>query len=115
MKVSISWWNLDESEQTIDSLREYLRDEGVEPWHAVTGLGLKMWIADRESNRWGAVMVWESAEDTRQQLPPNRANDLIGYPPELRTSFDVEATVEGIHSLAGLAGLGPALDVRSEA
>ena len=30
MKATISWWDLSGSDQTIDSLRVYLRDEGVE-------------------------------------------------------------------------------------
>lgn len=110
MKVTIAWWSLDRSGQTIDSLREYLRDEGVQPWSAVEGLRLKLWIADREANRWGALMVWESAEAARAPLPPNRAADLIGYPPTHRASFDVEATAEGRHAEHQLDGLGPALE-----
>ena len=47
MRAMIAWWDLDGSGQTIDSLREFLRDEGVQPWHAVRGLCLKFWIADR--------------------------------------------------------------------
>lgn len=109
MKAMIAWWDLDDSEQTIDSLREFLRAEGVAPWATVPGLCLKLWIADRENNRWGAVMLWESQAAPPQLLPPNRANELIGYPPAHRMQFDVEATAEGIHSLAGLAGHGPAL------
>jgi hypothetical protein len=115
MKATISWWNLDRSDQTVDSLRAYLRDEGVQPWEAVAGLGLKLWIADRDTNRWGAVMLWESADAAERPLPPNRANELIGYPPAQRVSFDVEATVEGIRSLPTLAGLGPAVEERRPA
>jgi hypothetical protein len=114
MKVTIAWWSLDESEQTIESLREYLHDEGVQPWYTVEGLCLKLWIADHEHNRWGAVMLWESADSDQQPLPPNRAADLIGYPPTHRTAFDIEASVQGMYSLPTLAGVGPALDVRSE-
>lgn len=110
MMVTIAWWQLDDSEQTIDSLRKYLRDEAVEPWLDVRGLLLKVWIADREGNRWGAVMLWESADSPNQPLPPHRATELIGYPPTQRTRFDVEATVEGMHSLTTLSGLGLALD-----
>ncbi len=60
MKVTISWWDLDDSDQTIDSLRVYLREEGVSPWAEIHGLRLKFWISDRSRNRWGAVMVWDS-------------------------------------------------------
>lgn len=114
MRVSIAWWQLDESEQTIESLRDYLNSEGVHPWSEVDGLPLKLWIADEEHNRWGAIMLWESAADAKQPLPPNRAAELIGYPPTHRTSFDVEASAVGRHSLSTLAGLGPAHRARSQ-
>ncbi|QXE37658.1 hypothetical protein KQY30_28970 [Streptomyces sp. GMY02] len=111
MIVTIAWWDLTESEQTIDSLREYLRDEGVPPWTSVTGLRLKFWISDRPGNRWGAVMLWESAEARdQQQLPPHRAAELIGYPPTERVRFEVEAMVEGAYGSAALSGLGLVYD-----
>lgn len=106
MKIAISWWDLNDSEQTIESLRTYLRDEGVEPWRDVHGLRLKLWVADQEHNRWGAVVLWESADAAKQQLPPNRAAELIGYPPTERISFDLEATVEGVCLQQALSGLG---------
>jgi hypothetical protein len=113
MKVSIAWWNLDESEETIDSLRTYLHDEGVAPWNSVPGLALKLWIADREHNRWGAIMLWESDSPDPSDLPPNKAAELIGYGPTQRVAFETEATVEGIHSLPTLAGIGPVFTARS--
>lgn len=109
MKAMIAWWDLGESEQTIDSLRTFLREEGVRPWREVDGLRLKFWISDRERNRWGAVMLWEMPPSADQALPPHRAAELIGYPPTQRSWFDVEATTEGIHSGRSLAGLGLAL------
>lgn len=112
MKVSISWWELSGSGQTIDSLRAYLRDEAAPAWAEVKGLRVKFWISDRPGNRWGAVMVWESeiGGDGDQQLPPHRAAELIGYPPTERLRFDVEATVEGLFTEPRLAGLGLALE-----
>ncbi|BCJ69449.1 hypothetical protein [Polymorphospora rubra] len=98
MKASISWWDLSGSGQTIDSLRVYLREEGVQPWEQVHGMRLKFWISDRQANRWGAVMLWESTADLTAPMPPNRAAELIGYPPTHRMTTDVEAIVEGIHS-----------------
>lgn len=106
MKVSIQWWDLAGSRQTIESLRNYLRDEGVQPWRSVHGLCLKFWISDPENNRWGAVSVWESADSIHQPLPPNRASELIGYPPAARISFDIEATVEGVHEQNMVNGSG---------
>ncbi|MEF9907239.1 hypothetical protein [Streptomyces sp. P9-A2] len=98
MKATIAWWDLAGSGQTIDSLRVYLRDEGVEPWTEVHGMRLKFWISDRETNRWGAVMLWDSGADLTAPMPPNRATELIGYPPAVRMLSDVEAVVEGIPS-----------------
>ena len=84
MRVDIAWWDLDGSRQTIESLREYLRDGAVGPWAEVPGLRLKFWMADRDHNRWGAVMLWESDRPADRPLPPNRAVELIGYPPTHR-------------------------------
>ncbi|MBT3165302.1 hypothetical protein HTV80_19650 [Streptomyces sp. Vc74B-19] len=98
MKATISWWDLTRSDQTIESLRVYLRDEGVEPWTEVHGMRLKFWISDRETNRWGAVMLWDTEADLTAPMPPNRATELIGYPPTVRMLSDVEAVVEGLHT-----------------
>jgi trans-2,3-dihydro-3-hydroxyanthranilate isomerase len=105
MRVDIAWWDLDGAHQTIESLQEHLRVGAFEPWIEVRGLQLKVWMADREHNRWDAIMLWESDRPADQPLPPNRAADLIGYPPTHRTRFDVEAAVEGAHSLPVLLGL----------
>ncbi|WP_225102107.1 hypothetical protein [Streptomyces sp. CoH27] len=109
MRVDIAWWELDGSSQTIESLREHLREGAVRPWASVPGLRVKFWIADQEHNRWGAVMVWEGDRPPAGSLPPNLAADLIGCPPTHRSRFEVEATVEGVHSMITLDGLGPAL------
>jgi len=95
MKASVTWWDLTESGQTIDSLGEYLREEGVAPWVSVPGLRLKFWIADRAGNRWGAVMLWDTDDIDPGVLPPHKAQELIGYPPQHRMRFDVEAVVHG--------------------
>jgi trans-2,3-dihydro-3-hydroxyanthranilate isomerase len=110
MKATIAWWDLDSSEQTIDSLRIYLRDEGVRPWAGVRGLRLKFWISDRLTNHWGAVMLWESTADLKAPMPPHRAAELIGYPPTHRMTVDVEATIEGIHVAHPLNNLGLAFE-----
>ena len=102
MRTVIVWWDLSESTQTIESLRTYLRDESVAAFAEVPGLRLKVWIADPETNRWGAVLLWESVEAAAQPLP-SRAAALIGYPPTQSHVFDVEATVEGHYEAARLA------------
>lgn len=109
MRVDIAWWDLDGSQQTIESLQEHLRDGAVEPWSEVHGLRLKLWIADRDHNRWGAIMLWESDRPADRGLPPNQTAEIIGYPLTHRAQFDVEATVEGVHSLPALHGLAPTL------
>ncbi|WP_049572072.1 hypothetical protein [Streptomyces sp. SBT349] len=110
MKATIAWWDLTESEQTIESLREYLRDEGVTPWASVHGLRLKFWVSDPVGNRWGAVMLWEADGPGDQPLPPHKAVDLIGYPPTERVRFDVEATIEGLFAEPSLSGHGPVFE-----
>ena len=107
MKASVTWWDLAESDQTIESLREYLRDGGVDPWASVLGLRLKFWVSDPVGDRWGAVMLWETDdEEGEQPLPPHQAMELIGYPPTERVRFDVEATVEGVYFAMALSKQG---------
>jgi trans-2,3-dihydro-3-hydroxyanthranilate isomerase len=104
MRVDIAWWELDGSDQTIDSLREDLGDGAVDEWAQVAGLRLKLWMADRARNRWGAVMLWEPDRPTDGPLPPNRAAEMIGRPADHRTSFEVEVAVAGMHPLGDLGG-----------
>ena len=94
MRVRVVWWDLDDSPATIAELREYLRDESVDAFGAVEGLRLKLWIADDDRNRWGAIYLWESEEASRQRLP-SRAREIIGKDPDFEEWFDLEASVEG--------------------
>jgi trans-2,3-dihydro-3-hydroxyanthranilate isomerase len=109
VKLEIAWWDLDGSPQSVESLRTHLRDGVADDWADVPGLRLKFWVADRDRNRWGAVMVWETDRPAGHPLPPNRAAELIGRPPGHRMRFDVEAVAEGVHALPVLHGLGAAL------
>ncbi|MEU1318611.1 YdhR family protein [Streptomyces tibetensis] len=107
MRADIVWWDLSASGQTIETMRDYLRDESVTAFSKVPGLRFKMWLSDPATNRWGAVLLWESEAASRQELP-SRALELIGYPPVAAHSFDVEATTEGRYetqqlSLRGIA------------
>jgi len=108
MRAVVVWWDLTASSRSIEELRTFLREEAVDRFAAFPGLVLKTWISDPGTNRWGAVMLWESAEAAARPIPA-RAAELIGYPPTHRSAFDVEATVEGVHQLAGLSRLGLAL------
>ncbi|MGR4881630.1 hypothetical protein ACIPUC_19790 [Streptomyces sp. LARHCF249] len=109
MKAAVVWWDLAGSGRSIESLRDFLRDEAVDRFAGIEGLRLKFWISDPQTERWGAVLLWESAEAAAAPLPA-RAAELIGRPPVQRTLFDVEATVEGLYSVPGLSGLGLALE-----
>ncbi|WP_256106894.1 YdhR family protein [Streptomyces sp. ODS05-4] len=111
MHAVIVWWDLQGSAQTVESLRPFLRDEAVDRFARVPGLRLKLWLSDSERQRWGALLLWESAEAAAVELAP-RAAEVIGHPPAEVTAFDVEATVEGMFSAATglLAGHGLALE-----
>jgi hypothetical protein len=110
MHCVVVWWDLAGSGRTIESLRPFLRDEAVPRFSAVPGLSLKVWVSDPATERWGAVLLWESAEAAADAAGlPNRAAELIGRPPSQRSAFDIEAVVEGRHDLTSLSGLGLAL------
>lgn len=94
MKISVIWWDLDGSPQTIDSLRSYLHAEGASPWSDVEGLHVKHWVVDPSANRWGAITVWDNEPGPGTPLPPQRATQLIGFEPTGRLSFDVDVTVQ---------------------
>ncbi len=105
MKAVIAWWDLAESDQTPETLREFLRTEAVERYSHVPGLRLKFWMSEAGGGGWGAVFLWES--EAAASIPlPTRAADLIGYPPTVVHRFDVEAATEGVHSIPDLTGLG---------
>jgi len=114
MIATISWWNLERSAQTIESLRSYLHGEGVAPWEAIAGMRMKFWMSDPANNLWGAVVLWEHHEAMSQSLPPNRATELIGYPPTWRSSFDVEALIDQVQVELAV-GVLVAVDVDGEA
>ena len=105
MLVRLVLWNLADSTTTIEELRRYLRDESVERFEEVPGLRFKAWISDEATERWGAVYLWESAEDARQELP-GRARELIGKEPDIAEEFDVEATIEGAFAVEELSRRG---------
>src|SRR5262249_55138044 len=107
--VRIVLWNLTDSRATIEELRRYLRDESVEQFAQVPGLRFKAWISDEATERWGAVYLWESAEDAREARP-SRARELIGKDPDIAEEFDLEATVEGRFEVDELSGRGLAFE-----
>ncbi len=111
MYVRTVLWDLTDSPMTIASLRDYLRDESVDAFAAVPGLRLKVWVANGETNTWGATFVWDSraAMDAAQPLP-SRAKALIGKDPTAVTDYEVEATIEGAYGEAELSRRGRVYD-----
>ncbi|WP_240137848.1 hypothetical protein [Streptomyces sp. MUM 178J] len=105
MKAAVVWWDLKDTGHSAESLRDFLRDEAIDRFAGIDGLRLKFWISDPETERWGAVLLWESAEAAAAPLPA-RAVEIIGRPPVHATLFDVEAVVEGRHSDPDLSALG---------
>jgi hypothetical protein len=99
--VRLVIWSLSDSEATIESLREYLRDESVPQFEKVPGLLFKAWFADEATERWGAFYVWESLEAAERQ-PASRARELIGKDPDIVEVFDLEASVSVASQLARL-------------
>ncbi|HWJ32678.1 MAG TPA: YdhR family protein [Gaiellaceae bacterium] len=101
MVVRFVLWNLADTATSVDELREYLRDEAVDAFASVPGILFKGWISDANSERWGAIYVFESAAAAEQPLP-SRARELIGKDPEIVEIFDLEASVSVADELARL-------------
>jgi hypothetical protein len=113
MLATIILWDLSNSEQTVASLRDYLRDYAVETYGAVAGLRQKVWISSTgpEGELWGAIYLWDD-EQLAYGRPPGVSGvvDLIGYRPTQRLYFSVEAAVDGLAGVAFAAGLGLAFE-----
>jgi hypothetical protein len=107
MFVRTVLWDLDGSKTTIEELRTYLGSESVDAFSSVEGLRLKLWIADEDANRWGAIYLWESRAAARQKLP-SKARELIGKDPDEVREFDLEASVEGRYEVEQLTRRGRA-------
>ncbi len=105
MLVKLVWWEMSDSRTPLEGIREYLRDESVDAFSTVPGLRLKLWISQPEKNRFGAVYLWNSREESQVDLP-SRAVELIGKGPDLVEEFELEASIEaetGPLSRLGLA------------
>jgi hypothetical protein len=99
--VRLVLWSLADSQTNVGELRRYLQDEAVDAFASVPGLLFKAWISDEVTERWGAIYVWESKEDSMQELP-SRARELIGKDPDVVEMFDLEASVSVSSQLARL-------------
>jgi len=106
MYASIVLWDLRDSTATVDGLRPYLRDRAVEAYSGLEGLRLKLWISDTEKQLWGAVYLWDRADQVPQIFSVSEAIALIGYPPTSVGGFELEAVAEGRSVHEALTGLG---------
>lgn len=112
MYVMILAWDLRNSEQTVESLRDYLRDYAVEAFSEVEGMHLKVWFSNPERQVWGAVYLWDSAEAIANNRPPapSRSIELIGYPPTSESIFEVEAVTAAGEAWQTFAEMGRAMN-----
>ncbi|MFG2092761.1 hypothetical protein [Streptomyces sp. NPDC048612] len=112
MYISIVLWNLEKSDATVESLREYLRDYAVDAYSTLKGMRMKTWFADAEKGYWGAVYLWDGV-NMENPLSVSRAIELIGYPPTTTSVFAVEAIAEGVSVIESFAGVGRAFEEAS--
>lgn len=110
MYVNIVVWDLEKSDATVESLREYLRDYAVDAFSKLEGMRMKTWFSNSAKGIWGAVYLWDSPEHMHNPLTVSRAIELIGYPPTSLSVFEVEAVAEGRSVVESFAGVGRALE-----
>lgn len=109
MYLCIVAWDLTASEQTVERLRDYLRDYAVEAFSQLEGMRLKTWFSNSARQVWGAVYLWDSLEDMDGPARVSRAIELIGYRPTSVSVFEVEAVAEGISAHPDLWAVGKAM------
>jgi hypothetical protein len=85
--VRLVLWSLADSKTTLAELRHHLGDK-PDP-----GLRFRAWISDEATERFGAVELWDSADEADLGLPSG-LRDLIGKDPEIGETFDVEALAD---------------------
>jgi hypothetical protein len=109
MHAVLVLWDLSAgSKLTIEELRGYLRDESIARWSGEPGLRQKTWISSPESQRWGAMYLFETRDQAANlvaHIPSGRVVEITGLVPEVHI-FEVEAITEGQHSTPDLSGVG---------
>jgi hypothetical protein len=111
--VSVVLWDLSESDQTVVSLRSFLRNYAVDHYTGAEGLRSKLWVSSTgpEGETWGSISLWDNWQATYAPPPDSKLVPLIGYLPTSRSYFSVEAAAEGVSSIGALAaGLGSAYE-----
>ncbi|MCE7928326.1 MAG: YdhR family protein [Dehalococcoidia bacterium] len=110
MRAILVLWNLSSgSNATFEQLRDYLRNESIARFSAMPGLRQKTWISNPETGLWGAMYLFETAEQARElasHISTGRVAQLTGLAPATIEQFDVEAVTEGQHAGADLLTVG---------
>lgn len=113
MHALIVTWDLSAgSKVSIEKLREYIRDESMARFRQVVGLRQKTWISNPETQKWGAVYLFErreQADDVVAHVNTGRVVQLTGLKPTIER-FEVEAVIEGVHSGVDLLTIGLAVE-----
>ena len=113
MHALIVMWDLSAgSKASIEELRRYIREESMDRFRQVEGLRQKTWISNPDSQRWGAVYLFEKreqADDIVAHVASGRVVELTGLKPSVQR-FDVEAVIEGRHSGVDLLASGLAVE-----
>ena len=86
MIVRLLLWSLADSKTTLAELRHHLDAASEE----ASGLRFRAWISDEATERFGAIELWESAEEAAQEVP-RQVRELVGKDPEVGEIFDVES------------------------
>jgi len=106
----VTWDLSDGSNATFEELRTYIAERSIPRFEQMVGLRQKTWVSSPESQRWGAMYLFEEREQAQaviDHLPSSPVVELTGLMPTYEL-FDVEAVVEGQHAgtdllTAGLA------------
>ncbi len=113
MHALVVTWDLSAgSKISIEDLRNYIRDESMARFRQVEGLRQKTWISNTETQRWGAVYLFEKQEQADEvvaHVNEGRVVQLTGLRPSIER-FEVEAVIEGRHSGTNLLTSGLAIE-----
>jgi hypothetical protein len=97
-------WDLSQPGATcsVDDLERGVHEAGLERFTGLDGMHVKVWFRDGE--RYGSVMVFESAgaRDATLDWVADRVTGLCGLSPVRVERYDVIAVAEGAAGIAGV-------------
>lgn len=90
MRVELAWWDLGADDPDADALAASPEiQRAFAEWDRVPNLTTKLWLASRDTRRWGALMLWHGDKPDPANLPRNVSAELLGRPPDHRLAFEV--------------------------